>query len=356
MTLQAPLLDFADFKKLGLINKYEYFLTNKVFSEIYKVQEKDTGEIYTANISRPEEKKKDSKAFKRIISILPQLNHPSILHFIGYSKFEQDGKSYSAVITDYFSNGTLKDSIAAEISGNPVQGWNDTKKLITIYGIASGMAYMHSKNVLHRNLKPVSIVMDKSFYPKIRNFNLIIKCDDESCKKPIKTTPEYTAPEIIMREPSSKPMDVYAFGMIVYEIVTLHHPYEEIENLNVVHVIQKVGNGQLPEFPKSTPIVYQKLIKRCWAKNPDERPTFDEIVLLLRTNPEFVTENVKKDEYFKYINYLDQYTNKKDKESANNYISDDEGKEIREQIKLKTEEIKKLKENLIDHDKKLHDA
>ena len=75
----------------------------------------------------------------------------------------------------------------------------------------------------------MSIIFDDSFFPKIRNFNLIINTNDESAKKPIKSSTEYTAPEIFMREPSTKAMDVYSFGMLVYEMVTHNHPFGEIE-------------------------------------------------------------------------------------------------------------------------------
>lgn len=166
--------------------------------------------------------------------------------------------------------------------------------------------------------------------------------------------------EIIMREPSSKPMDVYSFAMIAYEIVTLRHPFEEIENLNVIHVLQKVRNGQFPEFPKSTPKAFKKLIERCWAKNPEERPTFNEIVHLLRTDPSFITDNINTDEYYNYIQSLDKYSTNNDKENTDDHITDDDEKLIREQIQIKVEEnkylrqeIEKLKRNLTEEQKKL---
>ena len=106
--------------------------------------------ILLAYISHPEESKKDSKSLKRVIDILSNLQeHQVILNFIGYSKFVQNNKTHTAIITDYCPNGILKDIIQAERNGHPFQGWDDTKKLITIYGIASGMAYLHSKGILH---------------------------------------------------------------------------------------------------------------------------------------------------------------------------------------------------------------
>ena len=59
-----------------------------------------------------------------------------------------------------------------------------------------------------------------------------------------------------------------------------------------------------PEFTDKIPKVYQNLVKKCWSEDPSSLPTFDEIVHELKTNPEFITESVDKDEYFKYIKYI----------------------------------------------------
>lgn len=360
MTLEATLLDFNKFKKLELLKKFEYFHCNKVFDEVYKVQAIESGKYYLANISRPESEKKNSKSLQRLLKILPTFDHPSILRFVGYCKIESNGNNRSAIITEYFPTGTLTDVLNAERDNHPLPGWNDTKKLIAIYGIASGMMYMHSKNVLHRNLNPMSIIFDDSFFPKIRNFNLIINANDESAKKPIKSSTEYTAPEIFMREPSTKAMDVYSFGMLVYEMVTLNHPFGEIENLNIIHVLQKVEKNQMPVIENSVPLAFKNLIESCWNKNPNERPTFDNITRMLKSDPGFITEKVNKDEFVNYTKFVDKFQTRSNRKSMNN-IAFNNKRQLKEQIKMKTEENKQLrkenehlKKNLIDVKQKLN--
>ena len=87
------------------------------------------------------------------------MNHPSVLKFIGYT-LKNDKPIF---ITEYMKNGTLQDIIDSERNSISPEYWDATQKLITIYGIASGMSYLHSHNVIHRDLKPANILIDSDF-------------------------------------------------------------------------------------------------------------------------------------------------------------------------------------------------
>lgn len=89
----------------------------------------------------------------REVNIISKLNHPSILKFICYSPINFKKKNKPVIITEFASNGSLKDLISAEREKINNPNWNDTRKLIVIYGIASAMSYLHSHNILHRDLK-----------------------------------------------------------------------------------------------------------------------------------------------------------------------------------------------------------
>ena len=363
MSASAKFLDFQNYEKIKLLKKYEYFHINKVICEVHLIKQKDTGKLFVANITHPEDEHENRKSPQRLINNLYELNqHPSILKIVGHSKIKSENRTQTVVITEFHSKGTLSDMIESEKVGNSVDGWSNTKKLISIYGIAAGLLHMHSKNILHRDVKPSKILLDDNLYPKIRGFNLSIKCNDKSSQKVVKSTPEYMAPEIILREPSSKAMDVYSFAMTMYEILSLHRPFEEIENLNVIKVLQKIESGKMPAFKENIPKAFQKLIDRCWSKNPLERPNFEEIVDSLKNDPEFIFEGVDKEEYFNYINFVDQhYDACEDDVTFSTYT--EEEKVLREQIHLKNEEhifllkeIERLKKNLNEEKEKLQNA
>ena len=114
-------------------------------------------------------KKKHEHFFVKLMTIL---DHPSIIKFIGYSQIDFEGNPFPTIVTEYASNKSLYDLLETEKNGLSAPEWNDTKKLITVYGIACGMSYMHSNKLLHRDLKPQNILFDEYLYPKISDFGL----------------------------------------------------------------------------------------------------------------------------------------------------------------------------------------
>lgn len=364
MTNNLPFLDFDQFTNMTLIKKYDFFTTNKLFSEVYKIEEKETGEHFIANVSRPEESEETDSPLLMANNVY-NFDHPSLLKVIGYSKTKIDNVPRTVVITEYFSKGILSDYINSEKSGSPKAGWTNTKKLISIYGIASGLLYLHSHNFIHRDIKPSKILLDDSLFPVIRGFNVLIKSDDKDSEKVFKGNPEYMAPEILMREKSTKAMDVYSFAMVIYEIITLKKPFDDINHPNIIQVLQRVQQGKLPNLDESIPEAFRDLIQRCWSLDPEERPTFNEIVRLLRTDPDFIFDGVDKEEFFDYVKLLDHYQiiKTKRRSSLTSGSSNQEVQSLRELLVAKTsennllrEEIENLKRSLNEQKEKLNVA
>ena len=205
------------------------------------------------------------------------------------------------IITELASNGSLRDIIVLESQGLSPDEWTDTKKLISIYGIAIGMSYLHHHNILHRDLKPENILIDDYLHPKISDF-LSTSMNIQS-QKGLKGTPIYMAPEILSEEKYSKSSDVYAFAFIVYEIMTCSEP---IQKCNLITLIKKICiEGYRPDISIEVPPSYRDLIERCWSQEPSERPTFDEIVEELKTKDDFISDVIDSNEFYDYIDFID---------------------------------------------------
>ena len=247
----------------------------------------------------------------REVNIFSGMDHPAILKFVGYSPVDFNNDKYPAIITEYMKKSSLEEIIELENASRSLDEWNFfTKKLITIYGIASGMQYLHSHDIVHRDLKPSNILMDDDLHPKIADFGLakIIssKRQRHESQVQIKGTISFLAPEIINSVTYTKPSDVYSFAFIVYQILTSEDFYK---GMNPFSVQEKVLNGYRPPLDEkyiSGP--YAELVKKCWSPNPDDRPTFDEIVEKLRTNEDFIKNfGVDEDEFKDYVEEIDNY-------------------------------------------------
>jgi serine/threonine protein kinase len=152
--------------------------------------------------------------------------------------------------------------------------WNATKASIALLGIADGMRHIHSFNVMHRDLKPANITLDQNFWPKIADFGLIRVESLNSTED--RGTPLYMASEQMTNIASLK-SDVYAFGLIAFELAARTRPYAEFTNQFKLTTF--VTNGGRHEIaPGTMSEALSKLVTDCWAQEEEERPTFEEVV------------------------------------------------------------------------------
>lgn len=301
-------IDLARFEKKKKIGKGS-------FGKVYKVEEKSTKQIYAAKIAIKKVDKNSPKEMldlSREVNIISKLEHPSILKFIGYSPVDFNNKSKPVIITELSTNGSLEQILDLERLTKKIKYWDDTKKLMCIFGIAKGMTYLHSHDIIHRDLKPANIFLDDYLFPKIADFGLSKISNDPSksvsnlktTEGEIKGTPNYMAPEIWSSQNYSSASDVYAFSLIIYEIITNKKPFEGYTIYRLLMDVSK--NGYRPEITDNIPECYQNLIKSCWSQSPEDRPSFEEIVNLLKNDPSFITDNINNDDYQSYINFLEE--------------------------------------------------
>ena len=170
---------------------------------------------------------------------------------------------------------------------NPLY-WNDTKKLINVYGIASAMSYLHSNDILHPNLSLNNIFIDDFFYPKLTDFGFFTQIENNKIATNV-TTNEIGlnaylySPEFLLAGKRDKAGDVYSYAYIVYEIITNEVPFNDIKTMKQLYD-KIVVKHHRPPFNVKVQSVYKKLISSCWLDEYQDRPTFEDITLFLEKN------------------------------------------------------------------------
>ena len=199
-----------------------------------------------------------------------------------------------------------------EKEGTVDHEWTPTKKYICLLGICSALKYLHSKGILHRDLKPENILIDEEYFPKVCDFGLS-RCFPESLSKSLNVsatgkigTPLYMAPELMRNGEKYGPgVDVYAFAILAYEIVTGKTPFYELgKNIDILTLGKKVRKDIRPSLPDDIPENMQDLLQRCWSQDPKERPSFNEVFQLLSSDFSYSPEDVDNDEIENYLEMI----------------------------------------------------
>lgn len=249
----------------------------------------------------------DQMRLMRESMILQKLHHPSIVNFkgINFQSFDDQKKLQPTIITDFIPNGSLVNFLKSGFSHN----WNPTKKYIALLGISNAMRYLHQYGIIHRDIKPANILIDANYYPLICDFG-ISRCFPDALTKSMELTrscnagtPAYLAPELIEEDHYGPGVDVYAFAILAYEIISEKNAYFEIRETNnsYFRLLSEVKKGTRPQFNDLFSEKMKDLLTQCWDAHPAKRPTFEFIFNALSNDFNFSKEKIDISEVKNYI-------------------------------------------------------
>ena len=230
-------------------------------------------------------------SFKQEVSVWHKLDHPNVTRFVGASmgtsqlkipsKNPSDGYTSlpsraCCVLVDFVSGGTLKSYLYK----------NRKKKLAfkvvvqLALDLARGLSYLHSKKIVHRDVKAENMLLDTQRTLKIADFGVArVEAQNPKDMTGETGTLGYMAPEVLDGKPYNRKCDVYSFGICLWETYCCDLPYMDLSFAEVSHDV--VRQNLRPEIPRCCPSSLANIMKKCWDANPEKRPEMDEVVRLL---------------------------------------------------------------------------
>jgi len=153
--------------------------------------------------------------------------------------------------------------------------------------IATGMNYLHllKPPLLHRDLKSLNILLDEHLiHCKICDFGMSKMRMDQNQAMTIGVgTPIWMAPELMRGDKYDEKVDIYAFGIILYEMVSNDVPFKEMNQMQLL--LEVAINNKRPIIPQTCPPPFRRLITDCWNNDPTQRPPFSGILKMLHNLP-----------------------------------------------------------------------
>ena len=210
------------------------------------------------------------------------LNHPNVAHV--YEIGEHDGLNFIAM--EYVEGKTLREKIHYERT--------ELRKLIKyLQQVAGGLAKAHAAGIVHRDLKPDNIMITRDGYAKILDFGLAklieiptpgqdggtisdaatVALEPHSIPGRLLGTVGYMSPEQAQGKTGAidHRSDIFSFGCMLFEAATKRRPFEGESNVQALYKIVYEPAPQLKDFDPSASPELQRVIRRCLAKDPDER-------------------------------------------------------------------------------------
>ncbi|CAJ1053380.1 dual specificity testis-specific protein kinase 2-like [Xyrichtys novacula] len=243
------------------------------FSEVFKVQHRITGQVMALKMNTLASNKAN---MLREVQLMNRLCHPNILRFLGVCVHE--GQLHA--LTEYINGGNLEQLLDSDL----YLSWG--VRIGLSLDIARGLQYLHSKGIFHRDLTSKNCLVrcdNGTFTAVVGDFGLAEKIPDYSdCvgKQPLAIvgSPYWMAPEVLRGELYNEKVDVFAYGIILCEIIARIEadpdflPRTEDFGLDVDAFENMVGD---------CPPVFFSLAVTCCNMSAERRPSFHDIVFTL---------------------------------------------------------------------------
>ncbi|KAK1425343.1 hypothetical protein QVD17_20694 [Tagetes erecta] len=253
--------------------------------------------------------------FMKEVGIWQVLDHPNVTKMIGATmsmntNFSHKNKkskveSNFCVVSEYIKGGSLR----SYLFKNRDKKLPMKRVLQFALDIAKGLSYMHSKKIIHRDVKPENILIDHENNLKLADFG-------ESTFESLELfytsgeigTRGYMAPEIVRGKPYGRKCDVFSFGICLWEIYSCDMAY----TFDLDKIKYEIYKDMRPSMHVNCPRSLAQLIERCWDTDPRKRPEMKDVIVELEEIMKSEESKTLSQDYnsvfgcFRFFNYVNQ--------------------------------------------------
>ena len=217
-----------------------------------------------------DEEKRDT--FNEAI-ILKKLDHPNIIKFKEVF-LQRKPKPALNIVTEFADGGDLNQ----KIEKRKKLPFSEAQILDYITQICLALQHIHKKKIIHRDLKSGNIFLMKSGIVKLGDFGIAkgLQSTWEKARTFV-GTPYFLSPEIISNKPYDAKSDIWALGVLLYELMTFKMPFNAV-SLPLLSI--KINRGVYKPPPSTYSHEIRDLLKKCLTVDPEKRPSIDEILKL----------------------------------------------------------------------------
>lgn len=235
-------------------------------SRIFKAKHNETGRIVAVKVHKPEASKAVEKLETKFRDftegeITASFDHPNVITCIAHGKLGN---------TPYLVLEYLEGMMLATLMGGDSKRL-DGKRMLYIRQAAAALEHVHKKRFVHHDFCPKNLFVTSDDQLKLIDFGLACPLLDRPQPGSRMGTTETLAPEVLRRDPCDYKVDIFAWGVVAYHVISGHWPFESPDHHQMLNKILNVQPLSIDRRVPGLPEDVCKLIMRALAKEPAKR-------------------------------------------------------------------------------------